>query len=94
MTASEEGTSSAPAMPCSARIAISTSTVGAIAHSTDASPKPASPIEKIFLPAHQVAERAADEQQRAERQQIGLDDPLLRGEAARRGRRGWPAARR
>jgi hypothetical protein len=49
MTASEEGTSSAPAMPCSARIAISTSTLGAIAHSTDASPKPASPTEKIFF---------------------------------------------
>jgi hypothetical protein len=30
--------------------------------------------------AEQVAERAADQQQRAERQQVGLDDPLLRRE--------------
>ena len=47
MIASEDGTSSAPAIPCSARAAISSSTVGASAHSTDVAPKPASPTEKI-----------------------------------------------
>src|SRR2546421_698005 len=29
-----------------------------------------------------VAERAADEDERAEREQVGVDDPLLRGEPA------------
>ena len=32
--------------------------------------------------AEDVAERAADEDQRAQRQEIGVDDPLLRGEPA------------
>ena len=48
MSASEAGTSSAPATPCSARIAISTSALGASAHSSEVTPKPASPIEKIL----------------------------------------------
>ncbi len=38
-----DGTSSAPATPWSARIAISTSSFGAIAHSADVMPKPISP---------------------------------------------------
>ena len=37
-------------------------------------------MAKILPPPQQVAERAADEQQRPERQQVGLDDPLLRRE--------------
>ena len=49
MMPSDEGTSRAPARPWSARVAISTSIVGAIAHSTHVSPKPASPMAKILL---------------------------------------------
>ena len=49
MMASEEGTSSAPATPCSARATTSSSAFGASAHSTDVTPKPASPIENTRL---------------------------------------------
>ena len=41
-----DGTSSAPAIPCSARAAISSSALGAIAHSAEVSPKPTSPHTK------------------------------------------------
>ena len=47
MIASELGTSSAPKPPCSARAAISSSMFGAIAQTSDAAPKPATPIAKI-----------------------------------------------
>ena len=47
MIASELGTSSAPNAPCSPRATISSSTDGAIAHTSEAAPKPAVPIAKI-----------------------------------------------
>ncbi len=43
ITASELGTSSAPATPCSARQAISTPMLGASAHSSEAAPKQPTP---------------------------------------------------
>ena len=46
ITASALGVSSAPKMPWSARAATSVSIVGAIAQSSDATPKPATPSEK------------------------------------------------
>ena len=46
ISASVLGTSSAPAMPWSARAAISISTVGAIAHSSDVAPNPSTPALK------------------------------------------------
>ena len=46
ITASALGMSSAPKTPCSARAATSNSIVGASAHSTDAAPKPATPVAK------------------------------------------------
>ena len=46
MIASAVGVSSAPKRPCSARAATSASIVGAIAHSTDTTPKPATPMRK------------------------------------------------
>jgi hypothetical protein len=49
-------------------------------HRGDAEPR--QPDGEDQPPAEQVAERAADQQQRAERQEVGLDDPLLRGEAS------------
>ena len=47
ITASELGTSSAPAIPCTARAATSGPIDGASAHASDATPKPATPIAKI-----------------------------------------------
>ena len=47
ITASEAGVSSALATPCSARAATSVSIVGATAQSSDATPKPATPSEKM-----------------------------------------------
>ena len=47
MIASELGTSSAPAAPCTARAAMSTSTVGATAQMSEATPKPPTPSAKI-----------------------------------------------
>jgi hypothetical protein len=47
MIASELGTSSAPNAPCSARAATSSPTDGAAAQTSDAAPKPATPIAKI-----------------------------------------------
>lgn len=46
MIASELGTSSAPAAPCSARAAMRTSTVGEIAQTSEAAPKPTTPMAK------------------------------------------------
>ena len=45
ITASALGVSSAPKTPCSARPAISTSMLGASAHSSETTPKPPTPIE-------------------------------------------------
>ena len=45
MIASELGTSSAPAAPCSPRAAINVSVVGASAHATENSPNAAAPSE-------------------------------------------------
>jgi hypothetical protein len=47
MIASELGVSSAPAAPWSARAAISTSIVGAIAHRTEKTPNAPTPIAKM-----------------------------------------------
>ncbi len=47
MIASELGVSSAPAAPCSARAAISTSIVGATAHASESTPNAVTPIAKI-----------------------------------------------
>ncbi len=80
ITASELGTSSAPATPCSARAATSTPIDGAdrAQQRGDAEARHA---DREHLPlAEQVAERPADQDQRAERQQIAVDDPLLRGQ--------------
>ena len=44
MSASDAGVSAAPNAPCSARPTTSVSIVGAAAQSTDAAPKPATPI--------------------------------------------------
>ena len=45
ITASAAGVSSAPETPCSARAATSASIVGASAHSSEVTPKPATPAK-------------------------------------------------
>ncbi len=82
ITASELGTSSAPAMPCSARAPTRKTMLGASAQSSEVAPNAATPSAKIRALAEQVAERAPDQDQRPERQQVAVDDPLLCGEPA------------
>ena len=82
ITASALGVSSAPKTPCSARPATSTSIDGASAQMTLTTPKPATPMREDPPLAVEVAERAADEDERAEREQVGVGDPLLARQAA------------
>ena len=82
IVASAAGVSSAPATPCSARAKISASALHASAHRSRGQPERAEADQEDPLAAEEVAERAADEDQRAERQEIGVDDPLLEREAA------------
>ena len=56
--------------------------LGATAHSTETSAEAADADREHAPLAEEVAERAADQDQRAEREQVGVRDPLLPGEAA------------
>ena len=82
ITASPAGVRSAPATPCRPRARISVVPSGAAAQRTDVDAERDDPDQEQAPRAEQVAERAADEQQRAERQQVGVDDPLLQREPA------------
>ena len=82
ITASELGTSSAPATPCSARATTSTPIDGETAHSQRRDAEARHPDREHPPLAVQVAQRATDQDQRAERQQIAVDHPLLRGQPA------------
>ncbi len=55
--------------------------MGATAHSAEIDAEADEPDDVDPPPPELVAERAADQQQRDERQRIGLDHPLLAGEA-------------
>ena len=79
--ASEPGTSSAPAIPCSARAPTRNSSEGASAQSAEVAPKATQAGDEHPPPPELVAERAADQQQRDHRQHVGLDHPLLPGQA-------------
>ena len=75
MIASELGVSSAPAAPCSARAAISVSIVGASgAREREDAERRDADREDAPL-AVDVPERAADEDQRREREQVGVRRP-------------------
>ena len=78
MIASELGVSSAPAAPCSARAAISVSTVGATRTREREHAERADADHEHAPLAVDVPERPADQDQRAERQHVGVRDPLLR----------------
>ena len=82
IVASAAGVSSAPATPCSARATISDVPVpGQRAQERRRAERDHADQEHAPL-AEQVAERAADEDQRPERQQVRVHDPLLEGEPA------------
>ena len=80
--ASDAGVRSAPARPWSPRKTISVVEVGAAAQRADATPKLADADHEHADVSEDVAERAADEDERSEREQIRVDDPLLRGQPA------------
>ena len=65
----------APPAPCTNRAAISISWLCASPHSADATVNTASPIMKIALPAHEIAQTPRQEQQAAERDQVRVHDP-------------------
>ena len=82
ISASVLGTSSAAATPCSARAPISSRGVRARPRSQRRDSEAGDAEREDPAAAEHVAERAADEQQRAERQQVGVDHPLLGRETA------------
>ena len=77
ITASDAGVRSAPAMPWMPRKTMSVVAFGAAAQSTDATPNARDAQREHPHLSEDVAERAADEDERAEREQIGVDDPQL-----------------
>ena len=76
------GTSRAPPTPCSARATMSMPMLGARPHSKDAPVNRDQADDEHPLPAVLVAERAAEEEQRTEREEVGVDGPLEAGDAA------------
>ena len=92
MIARLPGTSSAPAAPWNARAIASTVASDASAHATDASGERHEPGEEDPAAAEAVAERAAEEQERGERDEVRVERPLQTGDvglqvAADRGQR-------
>ena len=80
--ASEAGVSSAPAMPCSPRKTIERVGVRRQRAEGGREPERRNADSEHAKSAEDVSERPAHEDQRAERQQIRVDDPLLRREPA------------
>ena len=85
ITASPAGVRMAPVAPCRPRATINVVPVGARAHGTHMRPKLTMPIKQAPRP-EEIAERASDEEKRAERQEVGVDDPLLKREPLPRSR--------
>ena len=76
-----DGASVAPAMPSSARLAISISGLVENAASSDATPNAAAPIEQQLAPADPVAERAHRDQEARDHEAVDVDDPEQLGAA-------------
>ena len=81
ITASELGVSRAPAIPWSARNATSRPIVGATAQSSDVGTEAGHPDREHPPLPEDVAQRAAEQDQRTERQQVRIAHPLLTGQA-------------
>ena len=82
MTASALGVSSAPNAPWSARAPTSTSIVGASAHSSELTPKPATPIENTLRSPNTSPRRPPTRMSEPRTSRYAFDDPLLAGQAA------------
>ena len=65
----------APPMPCTKRAAISVFWSSASPHTAEASVKSGDAGEEDALAAHEVTEPACEQQEAAERDQVGVDDP-------------------
>ena len=76
------GVRSAPPTPCTSLAATSISAFGAIAHSREAKVKRPTPRAEDAAASVAVAERATEQDQGGERQQVAVENPL---ERARRG---------
>ena len=70
-----DGASVAPAMPSSARVAMSISALVENAASTEARRTPAAPIEQQPAAADPVAQRAHRDQQAGDQEAVDVDDP-------------------
>ena len=79
------GISRAAPIPCAARAASSQAKPGASAQASEAALKIAMPARQHLLSAVAIAGDAAQQEQRAERQQVGVDEPADR--CPRRARR-------
>ena len=86
ISASDSGTASAAPMPCTERATISTMMLGAAAHADRRQREDRDADDEEFAPAEQIAERTADQDQRREKQGVGLDHPLHLGLVAPRSR--------
>ncbi len=73
MIARLPGVSSAAPMPCSPRASTSTSIVGAAAHITEATREPRDADDVHLAATEPVAQRSADEDQRGERERVGVE---------------------
>ena len=80
--ASELGTRNAAPTPCRQRAATRTQPVGATAHNSDATAKITSPARSTLSLPNWSDTAPGDQDQRAERQQIPVDDPLLQRQSA------------
>ena len=68
-------------MPCRPRAATSVSMFGASPHSAEAAGEAADAGEEDPAASEAVAERAAEQDERGERQRVGVDHPLQAGGA-------------
>ena len=73
---SAAGETSAAPRPCRPRLTISHVEPVATAQSSEADVKSTRPMRKTFLRPGQVARAPAEEQEAAEHQRVGVDDPL------------------
>ncbi len=94
MSASELGTSSAPAIPCSPRDTMKPLRLIATAQSSEVTPKPISPMRRITIRPSTSESEPASRISAPSVMRVGVDDPLLRDQTPAEVALGWPAARR
>ena len=88
------GTRRAAPTPCRARAAISTSTFGASPQSADAIVNPSRPMRNTRRRPKRSPSEPAEEHQRGERDEVGVEHPLEPGQVGVEVLARWPAAPR